>query len=163
MATIASAVLAGILHEHFLEAPETRDPRRPLYIADVFYDWVDGREDLHATNWHRESGGRSRYEHMQQAFADFRCNARPIVGDMRRVIPVHQRVWKIVSPGLRIFGWVPAPHAFVAVCAADAADTHGTGGGAVTAQKMQDVLNFAAAHDLTGAMLGGDHLACFPH
>lgn len=158
MATIRDALNARLLEEWPLPDTESRSPRRPLYIAGELYDWVDNAQDLYRIK--ANEGGRSRYEHLLQAFADFRCDARPLAGDLHRVIPTSDGIWKFHPVGLRVFGWVPAPHAFVAVRIGRTEDCHGPRSIANALRK--DVLAFAIRHGLQGTIQPGDASALFP-
>jgi hypothetical protein len=160
MATIAGAVTAGLLEEFRLPDHEGRDPLRPLYLAAGLFDWIDETDELYEEDWSKESGGRSMAEHLAQTFCDFRCAKRPLVGDLRRVQPTKKGIWKIHSPGLRIVGWVPFPHAFVAVKGAFVSDTHGPP--AKMDQLVSDVLAFAQRHKLSETIKMGDSRALFP-
>lgn len=159
MATIAQALERGLLHEFRMPDHDGRAPVRPLYIADCFYDWADHADELHERNWHRHHGSRTRFEHMVQAFADFRCDPRPLVGELNRICPTSKGVWKIQPPGTRIFGWVPRPHAFVVVHGALDTETHGRGN--VIRQRVADVIKFAKDNRLERTILRGDRIALF--
>jgi hypothetical protein len=158
MATIRDALNLGVLEEFRLPFYEPRPALRPLYIAAVFYDEVDAAEDLHDAG--RGKGGRSRFEHLLQTFVDFRCEKRPLVGDLRRLQPTRLGLWKMHPPLLRMFGWVPEPHQFVVVNFARIEDCHGPG--SVVDQRRQAVLEFAKAHKLENTIRKEDHLALFP-
>lgn len=162
MTTIQAALRSGVLEEFRLSEWERRDPLRPLYVAGELFDWVESNEDLHIAKWGNRTGGRTRYEHLEQMFNDFRCDVRPLVGDMNRVQPTKQGIWKMQCPGLRIFGWVPAPHSFVAVAPEFADATHGKGAGARIDELVRDTLKFAADHGLESTIIKGDRLALFP-
>lgn len=159
MATIAGALTARVLEEFALPEHEGRDPLRPLYVATELFDWIDETDALYIENWSPTSGGRSRFEHLEQMFCDFRCSLRPLVGDLNRVTPTAKGVWKMQPAGLRVFGWVPMPHAFVAVCAAFTGDTHGKN--STVDLMVERVLAFAKKHDLHGTFQTGDRSALF--
>lgn len=159
MATILSALRLGIIEEYRLSEHEAREPRRPLYLASEFFDWVEETDELYDVGWSPRSGGRSRFEHLQQMLADFRCDQRPLVGDLNRVMPTRQGVWKMQCAALRLYGWVPARHSFVGVKAAFSEHVHGKG--SQTDQIVEDVLAFARRHDLLRTMNRGDRIALF--
>lgn len=159
MATILEALRSGVIRSHMLPEYEGRDPLRPLYLADSFYDWVDANETLHLESWGRNTGGRSRYEHMEQAFCDFRCDERPLVCDLNRVMPTKKGVWKVQCPGLRIYGWVPDERSLLLVTAAFNEDVHGPN--SITSTKVKEVLTFAKVHDLEGTIQYGERSAYF--
>ncbi len=114
MATIASALRDKVLEEYALPEYEGRQPIRTLYVASELFDWVDVTEQLYVENWSQQHGARTRFEHLQQMFADFRCDKRPLVGDLNRVQPTRNGLWKMQCPGLRVYGWVPSANQFVA-------------------------------------------------
>jgi hypothetical protein len=159
MATITAALNAGVLHEFRLPDHEGRDPLRPLYVASQLFDWIDETDELYEENWGPRTGGRSMAEHLSQTFCDFRCDRRPLVGDLHRVQPTRKGVWKIHSPGLRVFGWVPDPHGFVAVTAAFSKDTHGPQ--SVVDQSIAKVIAFAKQHKLHETFVRRDRSALF--
>ena len=159
MATIAGALTAGLLEEFRLPDHEGRAPLRPLYLSAELFDWIDETDELYELDWSSRTGGRTIAEHLSQTFCDFRCDLRPLVGDLNRVMPTAKGVWKIHSPGLRVFGWVPGPHSFVAIKAAFVAETHGKN--STTKQMTADVLHFAKENDLLKTIMTGDRSALF--
>ena len=160
MATIAECIRDGILAEFAMPDFDPREPRRRLLVATELFDWIDGTEKLYDQNWSRKNGGRTIAEHLERTFADFRASRFPLVGDIRRVQPASKGVWKIHSPGLRVFGWVPQPHEFVCVVADFVENTHGAG--STVRLKVGQVLNFAKIHGLEDTIKRGDHIALFP-
>lgn len=136
-----------------------RTPVRPLYLAPAVFDWVDETDELYDCNWSPQSGGRSRFEHLEQALADFRCDKRPLVGDLNRLMPTRLGLWKLHSPGVRIVGWVPHSHAFVGVIAAMSSHTHGRH--SKLPEMVEHVRTFARLHNLTGTIQRGDRSALF--
>ena len=131
-------------------------PVRPLYVASELFDWVDSTDALYS----KKRGQRTLYEHLEQALCDFRCSDRPPAGELRRVMPTKRGVWKICPPGLRIFGWCPAPHSFVAVTAAFADETHAET--SLTDAKVRYVRAFIARYELDETIEYGDVNALFP-
>jgi hypothetical protein len=121
MATIEDAVKDKVLEPYTLPDWELRLPIRPLWVAFVLWDWIDGEDDLH--NVALGVGRRTLCEHIEQMFCDFRCSPRFPAGDLRQMLPTKKGVRKIHPPKMRIYGWCPAPHAFVAVTAAFETDT----------------------------------------
>lgn len=158
MATIPEALGSKVLEEYRLPDHESREPLRPLYVAGRFFDEVDAADDLFIERG--SIGGRSQFEHLLQAFCDFRCSLRPLVGDLNRLMPTSLGVWSMHCPGLRIFGWVPAPHQFVAVNFAR--DEHCHKPNSIVAQCQKAVLQFARQHHLDHTISKGDRLALFP-
>jgi hypothetical protein len=161
MATIADCIRSGVLVEFAMPDSDHREPRRKLFVAESLFDWIDGTERLYDRNWSKQSGGRTMAEHLERTFADFRASRFPLVGDLKRVQPDKKLVWKIHSPGLRIFGWVPQAHQFVCVTADFVENTHGPG--STVKLKISQVLDFANRHQISATMQRGDHIALFPH
>ena len=159
MATIHSALQAGVIHDFRLPSTENRDPLRPLYLADEVFNWVDETDGLHDPKWSSNSGGRSRYEHLMQTFSDFRCDERPLVGDLTRLTPNKRGVWSMHSKGLRLFGWVPEPHAFVGVRLALIEHAHGPT--SIVNDLMNEVVAFAKDNGLYHTIKFGDRRALF--
>jgi hypothetical protein len=93
-------------------------PIRPLHVTKELDNWIEG------TLAYEKSvmASRTAYEHLEQFFIDFRCDTE-MHADLRRMIPTKKGVWSMHPPLLRVYGWVPAPHSFIAVCAAFEADT----------------------------------------
>ena len=105
-------------------------------------------------------GRRTLFEHIEQMFCDFRCSPVFPAGDLRQMLPNQKGVRKMHPPKLRIYGWCPAPHAFVAVTAAFEADTKTDK--KLNDKKRDDVLAFITANELEKLVLKGDNLAVFP-
>lgn len=85
---------------------------------------------------------------------------RPSGGDLKRMMPTSDGVWSLHSQGVRIYGWCPAEHAFVAVTAALESDTKADK--SLNDAKRNDVLNFLTQQNLTSTVMYGDYLAVFP-
>lgn len=162
MATISSALTDGVIHLHALPDHDGRTALRPVYLADEFYDWVDNSPELHLPNWGARHGGRTRFEHLEAAVANFRCEKRPLVGDLNCVTPTSKGIWKIHCPGLRLFGWVPEEHSFIVVRGALNEHVHGQGAGAVVKGIVLDVQRFIRKHGLEKTIKRGDRRALFP-
>ena len=158
MATVAQAVASGTLEIFELPAWEKRLPIRPLYVARKFFDWVENKPELHDAD--REIGGRLLVDHLEQIFCDFRCAERPGAGDLRRMMPTKYGIWKLHPQGLRVYGWCPATHTFVAVEGALVAETKADG--KFNDTKLKAVRDFTKAHGLQGTILRGDIRAIFP-
>ena len=159
MATIAGALATGALTEFRLPEHEGRSPVRPLYVATELFDWIDETDELYVKDWSDSPGGRSIAEHLSQTFCDFRCDLRPLVGDLNRVTPTAKGVWKIHSPGLRIFGWVPDEYGFVAVISAFNSSVHGPN--SKVGEAVSGVISFAKSHGLHETFKRGDRRAFF--
>lgn len=160
MATIEEATAAGHLDIFELPESEERLARRTLYVTEEFMDWGDATAALHDAS--QAVGGRTLFEHLTIALCDFRCGERPaIAGDLRRMMPTKKGVWSFHTIGLRVYGWVPQEHQFVAVTAALEKDTKTDK--TLNGTKRQHVLKFAQQHDLTNTIKMGDILALFPH
>src|SRR5260221_8152569 len=54
------------------------------------------------------------FDHLEQTFCDFRCSPRFTAGDLKRMMPTAKGIRTMRPPKLRIYGWCPKPHAFVA-------------------------------------------------
>jgi hypothetical protein len=136
---------------------EVRTAIRPLYAAPDFLDCIEDRDVLHNTS----VGGRTLYDHIWQMFADFRCAERPGAGDLRRMMPVEKGIWSMHPPKLRIYGWCPAPHSFVAVTGALESATKSDK--SLNDRKRDQVLSFIEANHLGQAVLRGEYLEAFPN
>ena len=147
-----------MLKEHRLPDYAAQTPIRPLFIAGEFDDWIDAQPGIFDPK--NGSGGRSRYEHLEQTFIDFRCDRHPLVGDLRCLMPSHKRVWSMHSPFFRILGWVPAPHQFVAVRGVHIAQAHGAN--SQIDETRESVIQFAELHLLKDTMMPGGALELFP-
>lgn len=108
----------------------------------------------------RNAGGRTRSEHLLTTLSDFRCAERPGGGDLRRLMPTKEGVWKLHPPGLRAYCFFCAPHALVAVDLALEEDTKADKG--LNDAKMQGVLSFLREHGLQQTILRGDHFVVLP-
>jgi hypothetical protein len=158
METILRALEGGVLTEFELPETETREALRPLYLAAELVAWVNDTVELYDAN--RGKAKRTMYEHLLQTLSDFRCATRPLVGDLYRVQPDRHGVWKLHSTGLRIFGWVPAPNAFVAVTAAFTEACHGPNNAVPDLRTA--VQAFAKRHGLEKSIKLGDRSVLFP-
>jgi hypothetical protein len=158
MATLEDAVKAKVLEPYTLPDWDLRLPIRPLWVAFVLWDWIDGRDDLH--DMALGVGRRTLFEHIEQMFCDFRCSPRFPAGDLRQMLPNPKGIRKMHPPKLRIYGWCPAPHAFVAVTAAFESDTKTDK--KLNDKKRDEVLAFIKANQLENLVLKGDNLAVFP-
>lgn len=136
-----------------------RNPVRPLYLAAELIRWVDETDELYVEDWSDRAGGRSRFEHLEQMLSDFRCDRRPLVGDLNRVKPTKRGIWSMHCPGLRVFGWVPDTWSIVAVAVAFAEDAHGPN--SVVDAKINEVLDFAKANGLAGTIQLGERSGLF--
>jgi hypothetical protein len=154
---IKAALLAKVLETVPMPSWETRMPVRPLYATPDLLDWVEEYEPLHTES----VADRTLYDHLWQMFADFRCSARPGGGDLKRVMPQENGVWKMHPPKLRIFGWCPFPHSFAAVSGVLESETKN--GKGITTKKREDVLAFIKAHKLEQAFFIGEYLETFPN
>jgi len=95
-----------------------------------------------------------------QMVCEFQCSQKVHAGDLRRMLPTKHGIWHAYPPGLRLYGWCPAQHAFVAVNGALEADTKAIRG--LNDQKRDEVRQFIAAHHLQGTVVRGDIRAVFP-
>jgi hypothetical protein len=160
MATIEEALANGHLDIFELPESEERLPQRPLYVTDEFMTWADTTAVLHDES--KTVGGRTLFEHLLIALCEFRCGKRPAgCGDLRRMMPTKDGVWSFHTIGLRVYGWVPAAHHFVAVTAALEKDTKADK--MLNATKRKAVIQFAQDHALENTIKHGDILALFPN
>lgn len=152
MATIDAALTAGVLEYLHKPAWEMRAIKRPMCFANEFIDWVDNKSELYDTK--RAVGGRDLYDQLELFLWEYQCCDRPTAGDLRRVMPVRDGVFKFHPPDLRIYGWFYQPGGFVAVAGALAEETKG--GSGLNDIKREEVLNFAARHELAGTIMRGE-------
>jgi hypothetical protein len=158
MATVEDAVKAKVLELYELPDWELRLPIRLLWCTFVLWDWIDGKDELHDVAL--GVGRRTLCEHIEQMLCDFRCSPRFSAGDLRQIMPTKNGIRKMHPPRLRIYGWCPAPHAFVAVTAALESDTKTDK--KLNDKKREEVLTFIKVNKLGHLVLKGDNLAVFP-
>lgn len=159
MATILDAARRKVIEPY--EVPEWFDglPVRPLYLAPDFWDWIDNEARAHKIE--SALGRRSRCEQMEIMFSEFRCGSRAIGhAELKRMTPTSGGVWKMHPPGLRVYGWCPGPHAFVAVCGAILEDVKA--GKTLNDLHRDRVLDFIRTAGLASTIQLGDYLALFP-
>jgi hypothetical protein len=137
---------------------ETRLPIRSLWVACEFWDWFDSKDELHDAA--RKVGARTLGEHIEMIFCEFRCAPSFPAGELRQMIPNATGVRKLHPPKLRIYGWCPGAHQFVAVMAALEIDTKTDK--SLNSKKMDEVLAFIRTHHLEQHVLKGDNRAVFP-
>ena len=159
MATLEDALATAVLEPFELPDWELRLPIHSLYVTPDFVKWGDDTTALHDKNF--SIGGRTLFEHLVQTLCDFRCMEQFHCGDLRRLMPTSKGVWSMHAPGLRIYGWCPKQHEFVAVTGATEADTKKYK--TLNAQKRKYVEQFIRQHSLNQTVLRGDILAVFPH
>jgi len=156
---IATAVRTGLLERVPLPDWESRLPIRNLYGTPDFLDDIEQNATLVDLNL--SIANRTLYDHLWQMFADFRCAARPGAGNLRRMMPVDRGIWSMRPPKLRVYGWCPFTHAFVAVTWALEEDTKAD---KKLNNKMRDeVLAFIKKNKLEGGILKGEYLETFPN
>jgi hypothetical protein len=158
MATIRDIVNKGELELFQLPDWESRLPINPLYIPPSFLKWIDQTKEL--SDEKLKIGPRTLLEHLEQTLCDFRCSDRPSAGDLKRMMPTKHGIWKLHPNGLRLYGWCPAPMAFVVVTGALESESK-------TNKKLNDVnrdtvREFIKTHKLDGSVVRGDILAIFP-
>jgi hypothetical protein len=159
MATLKDVIDAGYLTTFELPEWEPRQPIRPLVVTPALLDWADETPEMHDKK--SAIGKRTLFEHLLQMFCDFRCSERFHAGDLKRMLPTSKGIWKMHPPGLRIYGWCPRKHAFVAVTGATETQTKKQKG--LNNQKRNEVTAFIKAHRLQQEMMMGDILAVFPY
>jgi len=160
MATIDQAVTQLVLEAHRLPDWEVREALHLFWVGKHFWDEFDDEPRLHSKNY--AVGGRTLGEHIEQTFCDFRCSPRPPAGELRRMTPNSDGVWKIHPQRTRVFGWCPGPRSFVAVTLALEEDLKAKNGQNLYDVKQREVLDFIARHRLESTVLRGDINAIFP-
>lgn len=75
-------------------------------------------------------------------------------------MPNKHGIWKLHPPGLRIYGWCPAPRSFVAVTGALESETKTDK--KLNDKKRDEVRAFIKLHDVGAHIVRGDILAIFP-
>jgi len=158
MATIGTVVAEGRLALLKLPEWEVRQPVRPLWVTPELLEGVRTTAALHDVAL--GAGGRTIAEHLTQFMCDFRCSPRLHAGDLRRMMPNKNGVWKMHPFALRIYGWAPAVHQFVAVCWALERETKSDR--QLNDTKRDEVLDFVRANGLRGTITYGDINAVFP-
>lgn len=158
MATIQDILAKGELELYELPDWESRMPINPLYFPPTFGEWAVNKNEL--KDEALKQGGRTLLEHLEQMFCDVRCSERPAAGNLKRITPTKHGIWKLHPPGLRIYGWSPAPRSFVAVTAALESETKSDKN--LNDKKRDEVRDFIKDHDLSKHVVRGDILAIFP-
>jgi hypothetical protein len=158
MATIDDMVRAGVLEPYELPEWETRQPFNRLWVAQDFWLEFDAMVVLHDASV--LIGRRTIGEHIELLLNDFRCSKRPSAGDLKRMTPTSDGVWKLHPPGARVYGWCPFPESFVAVTLATEQATKSDKG--LNNQKRKRVVNFVKTNGLQTSVVYGDILAVFP-
>jgi len=159
MATLEHAVRTGRLDRLGLPEWEKRASVRPFYATPGFVQWADQTAALH--DHEKAIGGRTMFEHLRQMVCEFQCSPRLHASDIRRMVPTRHGIWHLYPPGLRIYGWCPAKHAFVAVTGALERETKTING--LNDRKRDEVHRFIATNDLQETVVRGDFSVIFPH
>ncbi len=115
MATIRNLPKEGKPEEYGLPGRESRVPIRQLFVTAELFNRIEGNAEL--DDERKRVGGRLLIDHPEQTFCDFRCSERPPAGNLRRMIPTSEGIWKLHTPGLRIYGRYPQSGSFVFVTA----------------------------------------------
>lgn len=158
MATILDAVRSCCVEVYEKPIWEHRLAKRSIYVRPEFWNWVDNDERLHDDA--HSQGGRTLFEHLEQAFCDHMCSAKGLGhGDLKRVSPTREGIWKIHSIGLRTFGWCLESGDFVVVCGGLIGDVKGPP--PLYDVYKQKCLDFAKAESLEQTITLGDYLAIF--
>lgn len=158
MATLDDVVRTQVLEFYRLPTWEVRVPIRKLWIAGEFYNWFD-RDEHHTA--HVEDSGRTTGEHIDQLFRDLRCSRRPHAGELRRMRPNVDGVWKFHPAGCRLYGWCVGNGEFVVVCGATVDETKAENSN-VNNEKRDYVKAFIEQHKLQSTVVLGDINAVFP-
>lgn len=156
MATLEQIIKAQELESFGLPEWESRLPIRSLYVARQFVAWVNKTAELRSC--HSAIGNRLLIEHIDQMLADYRCSARPAAGDLKRLMPTKHGIWKMHPPGLRLYGWCPAPHKFAVVTGALEIETKRDK--TINNKKRLEVLSFIKKYNLP--VILGDVRAILP-
>ncbi len=77
------------------------------------------------------------------------------------MMPTKKGIWHMYPPGLRVYGWCPSRHAFIAVCGALEKDTKDDK--KLNDVKRDEVLRFATQHGLAWTIQKGDFRDLFPN
>ena len=158
MATIFEVVRGGHLAEFELPEWEKRYPQRTVLVAPDLWKWMDGCSK--AYDGSLLVGARTPEEHILQFLSDLRCAARPGTGDLKRMMPTSNGIWKGHPPSARIFGWFYQPYHFAAVSAALEVDLKSEKG--LYGTHMTGVAHFLSRFDLEHTVVMGDIRAVFP-
>ena len=160
MATLEDAIGAVIVA---FEIPEwePRQPVRPLWVTAALLSWADDKPELH--DMACAVGGRTLFEHLFTMFCDFRCaeHCPAHAGDLKRMTPTKHGIWKMHPPKVRVYGWCPGQHQFIAVTAALESETKNDK--KLNDKKLKEVREFIKKHGLENTVVRGDILAVFPH
>src|SRR5262245_10676551 len=116
MATVLDAVKSKALEVFDLPEWEIRLPIRRLWVNPELWDWADSTPELWDMKF--SEGRRTLFEHMEQLFCDFVCSEPFPAGDLKQMKPTGHGIRKMHPLRLRIYGWCPGPHQFVAVTGA---------------------------------------------
>jgi hypothetical protein len=114
MATIPALENAGALLSYDPDFEADEFPTRWVHQAPEFVSWL-----ANVLPHELPEGGRisTPYEQVEQRLYEY-CLGRPMTYDRDRKVlaPQHHYVWEIKTPDVRLFGWLPAPRHFIAVC-----------------------------------------------
>jgi hypothetical protein len=157
MATLNDVVCEKKLEVFELPEWEPRQPVRELYVTPELLDRADDWIALHQV----KVRNRTLFEHLLQAFCDFRCERHYHAGDLRRMMPTSKGVWSMHAPGLRIYGWCPRKHAFVAVTFATEKQTKSDK--RLNDEMRKCVETFIKKNKLGATVLRGDINENFPY
>jgi hypothetical protein len=159
MATLEEVIAAAHLEAFELPQWDRRLPLWPLHVTPEFIKWADHTPALHDKKL--AVGGRTIFEHLLITLCDLRCLKNFHAGDLRRLMPTNKGLWSLHAPKLRVYGWCPGKHHFVAVTAALEADTKSDK--TLNGKKRDEVQTFIKAHKLEETILRGDISVVFPH
>lgn len=158
MATLEDDLRDAGLEPYPLPEWEKRLPIHQLWIAPSFWKWFDETPELDDAEF--KSGARTLADHIEQLFCDLRCSDRPGAGDLRRMMPNTDGVWKFHPHKTRLYGWAPKPECLVVITGALESETKDKTKGNLNDQKRDEVLAFIKATKLPVKL--GDILAIFP-
>jgi hypothetical protein len=154
MATVYQLLRSGDIERYQLPQWETREPIRELYGIPELFDWV--MENPIMQDESDKKGGKDRLEHLQALFSEFRCDKQPGGGNLRRVNPSGEGVFKLQPYGARVFGVFIEPKVFIGVCAIVSEEGHGKNAKQTYTEMRTQVLNFVKKHNLQDEILKGE-------
>lgn len=114
MATIAELENGRLLLPYDPDVESDEFPTRYIHMAPDFERWF---EDHLPTEPSPGGLGLTPYEQTEQKLYDY-CIGRPLSYDRDRKIlrPQGLHIWSLKAPEVRLFGWLPKPRHFIAVC-----------------------------------------------
>lgn len=159
MSTIEQLVEGKILVPWEISEWERRTPLRSFLHTPELLKWFRDTPRTHDRSIVK--GGRTPWEHYQLFFNDVCCARRPCVGDMKRLEPTKNGLWKAHPPTLRVFGWCYAKDSFVGITAALEVEIKDRENTITYKSETSKVESFIKKHNLEHTILRGGHLDIF--